>query len=96
MPNSVEVEVPGYQKSEVSIEFGHDGKPYFISGPHDSPSRCQQIIKTLERSCGQGNYHFLAQISPASVLPIEDPESFDDTETQELIGQMPDGEDEEF
>jgi HSP20 family protein len=28
----VELEVPGYQKSEISIEFGHDGKSLTVSG----------------------------------------------------------------
>jgi HSP20 family molecular chaperone IbpA len=28
----VELEVPGYQKSEISIEFGHDGKSLAVSG----------------------------------------------------------------
>jgi HSP20 family protein len=28
----VEIEVPGYQKSEISIEYGHDGKSITVSG----------------------------------------------------------------
>jgi HSP20 family protein len=28
----VEIEVPGYQKPEISIEFGHDGKSLTVSG----------------------------------------------------------------
>ncbi len=38
------------------IEFGKDGKPYYINGPHDSPDR---IIATLNRSVGRGNYDYL-------------------------------------
>lgn len=38
---------------------GDDGKPYFIAGPHDSP---QQIMRTLDRSVGPGNYHYLAPL----------------------------------
>ncbi len=40
------------------FEFGQDGKPHFISGPYDGPSRCKQILNTLERTCGHGNYYF--------------------------------------
>jgi len=39
--------------------FGKDGKPFFVSGPHDSPARCQQILRTLHNHCGPDGYHFL-------------------------------------
>lgn len=35
------------------IEFGRDGKPFYISGPYDNVPR---IIKTLERNVGSGNF----------------------------------------
>lgn len=38
--------------------FGQDGKPHYISGPLDSPLRRQQIVATLEKTCGTGNYHY--------------------------------------
>jgi hypothetical protein len=38
------------------IEFGKDGKPYYINGPSDQPDR---IISTLNRSVGKGNYDYL-------------------------------------
>jgi hypothetical protein len=38
------------------IEFGQDGKPYYINGPHDKPDR---IIATLNQSVGTGNYNYL-------------------------------------
>jgi hypothetical protein len=44
------------------FEFGKDGKPLFITGPHDTPGRCQQIRNTLERSCGPGGYHYVMSI----------------------------------
>ncbi len=40
------------------IEFGNDGKPFYISGPNDN---VPQIIRTLENSVGKGNYEFLAR-----------------------------------
>lgn len=39
------------------IQFGHNGMPYFISGPQDDP---RQIIATLETTAGRGNYHYIA------------------------------------
>jgi hypothetical protein len=39
--------------------FGKDGKPFFIAGPHDSPARCEQILRTLRNHCGLEGHHFL-------------------------------------
>jgi hypothetical protein len=38
------------------IPLGVDGQPFYISGPHDNPHR---IIATLNKSVGEGNYHFM-------------------------------------
>jgi hypothetical protein len=38
------------------IEFGKDGKPLFIAGPHDNTNR---IIGILEKSVGEGNYDYI-------------------------------------
>ena len=35
------------------IRFGHGGKPVFIQGPQDDP---WEIVRTLERSVGRGNF----------------------------------------
>jgi len=43
-------------KESVSIEFGKDGKPFFISGPNDD---VELIIKKLERNVGKGNFGFI-------------------------------------
>jgi hypothetical protein len=46
------------------FEFGKDGKPYFIPGPDDTPERCQQILKTLEESCGPSGFEYSLPVSP--------------------------------
>lgn len=38
------------------IAFGKDGKPFYISGPYDNP---RPVIRTLERTIGQGNFDVL-------------------------------------
>jgi hypothetical protein len=38
------------------IEFGKDGKPLFVAGPHDDINR---IIGILERNVGTGNYDYI-------------------------------------
>jgi hypothetical protein len=32
--------------------FGHDGKPLFVGGPHDSQTRCKLIISILTKKLG--------------------------------------------
>jgi hypothetical protein len=39
-----------------AIEFGNQGKPYFIQGPRDDPD---SVMETLERSVGRDNFHYL-------------------------------------
>lgn len=43
---------------QESIEYGQDGKPHFIAGPHDSYLRCREIVSTLTRTCGPDGFHF--------------------------------------
>jgi hypothetical protein len=38
-----------------AISFGLNGRPYFVSGPHDNAA---SVLKTLERSAGEGNFDF--------------------------------------
>ena len=45
-------------------EFGQDGKPFFVAGPYDSPSRCEQIIRSLDDHCGGGGYNFIVPSGP--------------------------------
>ncbi|OQA46221.1 MAG: hypothetical protein BWY52_00866 [Chloroflexi bacterium ADurb.Bin325] len=44
------------------IEFGKDGKPLFISGPHDN---VQAILHQLTRTAGEGAFHFMTAIDPS-------------------------------
>jgi len=46
-------------QSNIQFEFGCNGKPFFISGPNDSQAKINNIIKTLNQSCGEGNYEFM-------------------------------------
>jgi hypothetical protein len=39
--------------------FGKDGKPFFMSGPYDTPAKCRRIIDTLTRRCGPEGFHFV-------------------------------------
>jgi len=39
--------------------YGSDGKPLYISGPHDTKARSRQILAALERACGPGGFDFM-------------------------------------
>lgn len=43
-------------KMTHQVEFGYDGKPLFISGPHDDVDR---ILTHLEHTLGEGNFNFM-------------------------------------
>lgn len=51
------------EQASFEVEFGKDGKPLFIAGPHDSPHKCQQIIATLRQSCGDDGFHYLLPVA---------------------------------
>jgi len=50
------------------FEFGHDGVPEYISGPDDSPAMIRRVLATLERSCGEGNYHMMVQVRESDLF----------------------------
>lgn len=41
------------------VRFGRGGKPYFVQGIRDNATR---ILATLERSVGEGNFHYLVSV----------------------------------
>ncbi len=49
-------------QSDAQFEFGKDGKPFFISGPHDTPERCRQIMAILMNKLGPGGFHYLMEV----------------------------------
>jgi hypothetical protein len=40
-------------------KLGRDGKPFYFGGPYDDP---RMVVRTLERTCGPGNYYYVAQL----------------------------------
>lgn len=48
----------GEWSGQPQLEFGRNGKPFYISGPYDSEMR---IIETLRRNVGEGNFDYIAQ-----------------------------------
>jgi hypothetical protein len=40
----------------LPIEFGRDGKPFYMCGPYDNPDK---IIQSLRENVGEGNFHYV-------------------------------------
>jgi len=45
-----------------NFTFGQDGKPCYIPGPNDSDSKIKRTLNTLEKTCGEGNYDYVAEL----------------------------------
>jgi hypothetical protein len=41
------------------FEYGQEGKPFYVSGPHETARQIEAIVEQLERRKGAGNYHYL-------------------------------------
>jgi len=60
------------------FEFGKDGKPFYISGPHESARRSQEIVNTLTHRCGPDGFHYVVGIQPSdTIVPLEEDEDLD-------------------
>ena len=44
---------------DLTLEFGKDGKPFYIAGPDDD---FEAIIETLRKNVGEDNFHFIAPL----------------------------------
>ena len=42
---------------KIEVEFGKDGKPFFISGPYD---KVDSVINKLEKAVGKGNFTIMS------------------------------------
>ena len=56
----------GPWEGRSDITFGLEGKPMYIQGPHDNAA---QVMRTLRRSVGDGNYDYLSQIPGGTGAP---------------------------
>jgi hypothetical protein len=49
----------GAWEGPSAITFGRDGKPYYLSGPHEDPHR---VLTTLEHSVGRGRFDYTVSL----------------------------------
>ena len=46
----------------VSYEYGRDGKPFYVRGPHETIPQARRIIESLNKQCGDGGYDYMLQM----------------------------------
>ncbi len=44
--------------------FGKDGKPFYFSGPYDTPEKSRKTINKLRKICGPDGFDFVMEIDP--------------------------------
>jgi hypothetical protein len=48
--------------SDHPFSYGKDGKPFYVSGPRDTPAKSRRIVAALERACGPGGFDYLIML----------------------------------
>ena len=43
---------------DSSYTFGHDGKPHYFQGPHDTLAFSNKVVKTLTKILGSDNFYY--------------------------------------
>ncbi len=56
--------------SATSFQFGKNGKPFFMSGPYDTPAKIDRIVRTVTDRVGPEAFDY--------VIALGDPEAFED------------------
>ncbi len=60
----------GVWEGPSAITFGKDGKPFYVSGPHDNP---RKVIKTLEHTVGPPpNFDYVITLEAAPAFTTDD------------------------
>ena len=72
----------------IEVEFGKNGKPYFMNGPYDN---VQKVVNTLKKSVGEGNFEMTYILGDPGRFDDEfdfdddDDEDDDDDDTEDVV-----------
>ena len=47
-----------------TFTFGKDGKPFYVTGPLDTPARIRVVTRTLQDRCGTGGWDYVVEMPP--------------------------------
>ncbi len=62
---------PDAHPRKHKVEFGKDGKPFYVSGPYDDERKSKNIVNTLMRAAGEGNFDYIIGIGPSDFFDDE-------------------------
>lgn len=48
--------------SGATFTFGREGKPFYMTGPNDTPARSRQRLAQLTKTVGAGNFDFMTVV----------------------------------
>ena len=63
------LEPPDKIEEVIELEFGKDGKPFFVSGPDDNS---EMIMRQLEAKVGAENFHYLIEATGDELIEIDE------------------------
>lgn len=78
---------------DTEFTFGHEGKPFYISGPYHSEATARRIMAHLANRCGPDGFHYLVGISDPDAAYSSGPDPFVTTvDDEELAEEEPESE----
>ena len=72
----------------IEIECGKDGKPLYVNSGYETPARQREILAQLEKTAGEGNYHYLLRTDKDDNNDDEDEDDEADEESKMLLAAM--------
>lgn len=62
---------------DARFRFGKDDKPFYCSGPSDSPARREKILDILTKHCGADGFHYIVGFGDSGFHQLDGDESND-------------------
>jgi hypothetical protein len=63
--------------SDGQFSYGKDGKPFYVSGPRDTPAKSRRIVAALKRACGPGGFDYLVMLGAENAQTGQEIEPID-------------------
>ena len=74
------------------FEMGQNGKPFFVSGPFQSPEECAAIVAKLTERCGAKGFHYMIAVQPHDRILRLDERADSDFDDDDAFGTAEDQE----
>jgi hypothetical protein len=75
--------------SDATFTFGREGKPFYMSGPNDTPAMSRQRMAQLTKAVGAGNFDYISVVGALDGELDDDGDGDLETDDWELEEQTP-------